>query len=229
MIGSRLRAARALRLRGSQGQTLFEVIAVTTILGIVLAMVYAGINSAGQALGGTEKRLANLDEARTLMAVATKDIRTATRLQAGTSPFTTANKREVIFYANLNNNGASGSVVENGPRRVRIFVDSNSRLIEEVTKPNASSVPPNYTYTGTPTRRFVGRYVANTTAQPIFQFYDDDGVELTPAPLSAANLLAVNSVRINLSIRRSSTFPIANTTIVNTVRLPNVDYQETFG
>jgi hypothetical protein len=229
VIARRLRAVREPRLQGSRGQTLFEVIAVTTILGIVLAMVYTGINSAGQALGGTEKRLANLDEARTLMAVATKDIRTATRLQAGTSPFTTANKREVVFYANLNNNGASGSVVDNGPRRVRIYVDSDSRLIEEVTKPNASSVPPNYTYTGTPTRRFVGRYVANSASQPIFQFYDDDGLELTPVPLSAANLLAVNSVRINLSIRRSSTFPIANTTIVNTVRLPNVDYQETFG
>ena len=50
-------------------------------------MVYQGINSAGQAIGGTEKRLANLDEARTLMAVSTKDVRTATRLQAGTSPF----------------------------------------------------------------------------------------------------------------------------------------------
>ncbi len=64
MIAARLGEARERRLRGSAGQTLFEVIAVTTILGIVLAMVYTGINSAGQALGGTEKRLANLDEAK---------------------------------------------------------------------------------------------------------------------------------------------------------------------
>ncbi|MGZ4754668.1 MAG: PulJ/GspJ family protein [Acidimicrobiia bacterium] len=76
--------------RRERGQTMFEVIAVVTILGIVLAMVYQGINSATQAIGGTEKRLANLDEARTLMAVSTKDVRTATRLQAGTSPFTLA-------------------------------------------------------------------------------------------------------------------------------------------
>ena len=58
------------------------------------------------------------------MAVSTKDMRTATRLQAGTSPFVLADKREVIFYANLNNNGTSGSVVDNGPRRVRIYVDA---------------------------------------------------------------------------------------------------------
>jgi hypothetical protein len=108
-------------------------------------------------------------------------------------------------------------------------VDSSSQLIEEVTKPASNSVPPNYLYTGTPTKRFVGRYVANPVSQPIFRYYDDDGAELTPAPLSAANLLAVNSVEITLSIRRSTTLPIASTTIVNTVRLPNVDYQETFG
>ncbi len=216
-------------MRGSHGQTLFEMVAVLTILSIVLVLVYEGVDSAGQALGGTEKRLANLDEARTLMAVSTKDIRTATRLQAGTSPFVTANSRELVFYANLNNNGSSGSVVDNGPRKVRIYVDATSQLIEEVTTPAATSVPPSYTYTGTPAKRFVGRYVANPAAQPIFRYFDDDGNELTPAPLSAANLLAVNSVEITLSIRRSTNLPIASTTLVNTVRLPNVDYQETFG
>jgi Prokaryotic N-terminal methylation motif len=229
VTAARLRAVRERRLRGSRGQTLFEVIAVTTILGIVLAMVYAGISSAGQALGGTEKRLANLDEARILMAVSTKDVRTATRLQAGTAPFTTADKREVVFYANLGNDGASSSVVDNGPRRVRIYVDPDSQLIEEVTKPAVTSVAPNYVYTGTPERRFVGRYVANPASEPIFRFFDTDGDELTAAPLSSSDRLAISSVQITLAIRRSTTFPIANTTLVNTVRLPNVDYQETFG
>ncbi len=107
------------------------------MLGIVLMVVYQGVDSVTQAIGGTERRLANLDEARILMAVTTKDIRTATRLQAGTSPFALADKREVIFYANLNNDGTSGSVVNNGPRQVRIYVDSNSELIEEVKKPDA--------------------------------------------------------------------------------------------
>jgi hypothetical protein len=218
-----------LRDRSQRGQTIFEVIVVTTLLGIVLLMVYQGIDSAGHAIAGTERRLANLDEARTLMAVSTKDIRTATRLQAGTSPFTLADKREITFYANLNNNGSSGSVVDNGPRRVHIYVDSSSQLIESVTKPDASSVPPIYTYTGTAALRFVGRYVANVATQPIFRYFGSDGTELPNAPLSATDRLAVNSVEITLAIRRSTTFPIANTTLVNTVRLPNFDYQQTLG
>ena len=69
-------------------------------------------------------------------------MRTATRLQAGSSPFVLADKREVIFFANLNNDGTSGSVVNNGPRRVRIYVNVNNELVEEVIKPDASSVPP---------------------------------------------------------------------------------------
>jgi hypothetical protein len=211
---------------GEHGQTLFELITVTLMLGMVLLVVYQGIDSMTQAIGGTERRLANLDEARILMAVTTKDIRTATRLQAGTSPFELADKREVIFFANLNNDGTSGSVVDNGPRRVRIYVDSNSELIEEVQKPDAASVPPAYAYNSTATRRFVGRYVANAVSSPIFRYYDEDGTELTSAPLSSSDRLATRSVRITLSIRRATGFSVANTTLVNTVRLPNVDYQQ---
>jgi hypothetical protein len=217
------------RGRGERGQTLFELVCVVLMLGMVLLVVYQGVDAMTRSLGGTERRLMNLDEARTLMAVTTKDMRTATRLQAGTSPFVTATDREVIFYANLNNNGASGSVVENGPRRVRIFVDTNSQLIEEVIKPNATSVPPNYTYTGTPSRRFVGRYVANGAGQPIFKYYDVDGNVLATTPLSSSDRLAVRSVEITLSIRRATAFPVANTTIVNHVRLPNLDYQQLLG
>lgn len=208
---------------------MFEMVAVTLMLGMVLMVVYRAIDSVTHSIGGTERRLANLDEARVLMAVSTKDIRTATRLAAGTSPFVTADTREVIFYANLNNDGASGSVVANGPRRVRIYVDTNSELIEEVKKPDATSVPPAYTYNGAATRRFVGRYIANTTASPIFRYYDASGAELTAAPLSATDRLAARSVRITLSIRRATAFPVANTTLVNTVRLPNVDYQQLLG
>jgi prepilin-type N-terminal cleavage/methylation domain-containing protein len=220
---------RRRRARGERGQTLFEVIIVVALLGVVLSLVYEGIDSAAKAIAGTEKRLGNLDEARLLMAVTTKDVRTATRLQAGTSPFVLADKREVIFYANLNNDGSSGSVVDNGPRKVRIYVDSTSELIEQVTKPDATSVAPAYTYNGTAANRYVGRYVANAVSTPIFRYYDSNGVELPNAPLSAADRLAVDSVGITLSIRRTSTFQLSATTLVNTVRLPNVDYQQTLG
>ncbi len=221
---------RRRRTRGERGQTLFEVIIVVALLGVVLTMVYEGIDSATKAIGGTEKRLANLDEARVLMAVTTKDVRTATRLQAGTAPFVLANPREVIFYANLNNNGASGSVVDNGPRQVRIYVDAGSELIEQVTKPDATSVAPRRTRTTAPRPTGTSGASSRTRpSQPIFRYFDSNGAELTAMPLSATDRLAVDSVEITLSIKGTTTFTLATTTLVNTVRLPNVDYQQTLG
>lgn len=214
-------ASRPDRLEGESGQTIYEVLAVMFLLSIVLLVVFQGVDSTAKVLSGTERRLTNLGEARTLMAVATKDLRTATRLQAGTSPFVSADKRDVTFYANLNNPSS-------GPRKVHIYVDSANQLIESVQTPDSGSVAPNYTYTGAAALRFVGRYVNNAASVPIFTYYDSAGVQLA-APLTSTDRLAVYSVKISLSIRKQTTLPVANTTLVNQVRLPNVDYQQVTG
>ena len=43
-------------------------------------------------------------------------------------------------------------------------------------------------------------------------------------PLSAANRLQVNAVGVTLSVRQSTNFHVPYTTLINRVRLPNVDY-----
>ena len=80
-----------------------EISATLLILAVVLTFLYSSIGSAERVTNGTKLRVTNLDEARTLMAVLTKDIRTATRLQAGGAPFVSADDRDVTFYANLDN------------------------------------------------------------------------------------------------------------------------------
>jgi hypothetical protein len=128
----------------------------------------------------------------------------------------------VTFYANLLPNPTVLA-----PRQIHIYVDSKSQLVEEVKAPDASSVAPNYTYVdpaNEPTVRFVGRYIANDAAQPVFTYLDDTGAALTPTPLGAQNLLAIDSVRINLMIRKSPNRGVDFTTLENTVRLPNMDY-----
>jgi hypothetical protein len=209
------------RLRGERGTTVVEMTATVILLSIVLTFVYKAIDTTQYAIAGETARLANLDEARTLMGVTTKDIRTATRLTAGTSPFTVGQNKEVTFYANLNN-------VTGGPRKIRIYVGTASELISQMWTPDASSVAPNYTYTGTPVARYVGRYVANASNQPIFEYYDINGTKLT-TPLNAAGLLAVYSVKITLVVRKQTTLPLRPVTLVNQVRLPNVNYQPITG
>lgn len=206
--------------RSERGQSnLIEISMTLLILAVVLAFLYTSIGSAEKVANGTRLRVANLDEARTLMAVLTKDIRTATRLQAGTAPFVAADTRDVTFYANLDD--ATG-----GPRKVHLYVDSSNEIISSIQVPDATSVAPNYTYTGAAKLRYVGRYLANTSAQHVFQYFDAAGTELT-APLASGNLLAVASVKITLVVRTTTNLPVGNVTLVDQVRLPNVEYQTT--
>jgi hypothetical protein len=206
------------RRRDQRGQSsLAEMMVTVLLLGIVMTFVYKAIDSTQFAIAGESARLANLDEARTLMAVTTKDLRTATRLVPGTSPFVSASDNDVTFYANLNN-------TTGGPRKIHIYVDSTSELIAQAWNPDGTSVSPNFTYTGTPVPRYVGRYVANGST-PIFQYYAQNSTTPLPTPLNAANLLAVYSVKVTLIVRKQTTLPLRPVTLINQVRLPNVDYQ----
>ncbi|MGZ4676284.1 MAG: PulJ/GspJ family protein [Acidimicrobiia bacterium] len=208
------------RRRDQRGQTtLIEIASALILLAVIMTMVYSSLDTAGKAVAGTSLRVTNLDEARTLMAVLTKDLRTATRLQAGGSPFASAAATDVTFYANLDN-------TTGGPRKIRMYVNASGIIIASVQTPDASSVAPNYTYTGASKLRYVGRYLANTSADPVFRYYDDSGTELA-APLSDADKLAVDSIRITLVVRSSTHLPVGNVTLVDQVRLPNVDYQTT--
>ena len=205
--------------RSQSGQSMVEVTATLMLLAIVLTFVYASIDSAQRAIVGESERIGNLSEAQTLMDAITKDLRTATRLQAGSAPFVAASDRDVTFYANLNN--ATG-----GPRKIRIYVDPTSEIISAIWSPDAGSISPDYTYTGTSALRYVGRYVTNTAADPIFEYYDVNGVKL-PTPLTGSGLLAAYSVKITLIVRRQTELPVRSITLVSQVRLPNVDYQPT--
>ncbi|MGQ0825744.1 MAG: PulJ/GspJ family protein [Actinomycetota bacterium] len=205
----------------ARGTTITELMCVVLLLSIIMATIYSGLFAAETTVSGTSERLRNLEEARTLIAVATKDVRTAVRLSAGTSPFVTADDTEAVFYANLDTVAA--------PKRVRIHVDAQDRLIEEVWEADGGSTAPDYTYTGSPSVRFVGRYVANEADEPIFTYLDASDAALTSTPLGATDLLAIKAVRITLKVKRTSAYNTNATTIENRVRLPNLDYNSVAG
>lgn len=197
-----------------------ELTIAMSLLTLVSGAIYQTLEVSSRALHASEQRSSNVNEARSLIATCTKDIRTAVRLQAGTSPFIVADSREAIFYANLK--------PTLGPRKVHFYIDSTSQMVSEWTEPDSGSVAPNYTYNGSPNTRFVGRYVVNTSTQPIFQYFDALGNELANTPLGAADLLSIDEVKITLRIRQQTNLPVGEATVINRVRLPNVDYQATF-
>lgn len=207
------------RLRDERGFTALEMVATLLILGIVLSMTLGAVTSGLRAHRGAELRLENLAEAQTIVNNMTKELRTATRLDPVGSPFVKAAPFEVIFYANFH--------TEAGPRKIRLYLDDGNRLIREITEPDEGSVAPNYTYTGEASARILGFYVANPTDRPIFEYFDESGEELAPdssGELPAADRVLVEAVGITLSIRRDTLLSVAPTTVLNRVRLPNVNY-----
>lgn len=204
-----------------RGSSLLELMMTVLLISVVMGAVMMGTFSAQNAITGSDLRLQNLDQARTLMASLTKDVRTAVRLSAGSSPFTVADKNHAVFYANISTTSS--------PKKVELSIDSQSRLIEQVWTADAGSAAPNYTYTGASTVRLVGRYVANDATKPLFTYLDSNSAALSSSPLSATDLLAVKAVQITLIVKKTTASKLNATSLVNRVRLANLDYNAVAG
>jgi prepilin-type N-terminal cleavage/methylation domain-containing protein len=199
--------------REESGYTLIETMISIFVLALVLTFVYQVMMSVQKNTVNANQRLENLEEARVLMATMTKDIRTAARPDPDESPFLTADSTEILFHANLNQFAA--------PVLVRIYVDGNDRIVEEITQPDDTTPP--YEYSGSPEVRVVGRYITNSN---VFTYFDSNGDELSvPMEGDDEELRAINSVEVRMRIRKTTDEFMAPTTLLNRVRLPNVDYQ----
>ena len=245
--------SRLRRASSEEGITLVELIVTVSIMTVVLGFVTQGFVTLQNAATGASLRLQNLDEARILMGDVSKDVRTAARLSSTASPFDVtsvpsgygfgnappyASNTEVWFYSNLTLSATNPSPC---PDIVHLFVDTVANppvLKEQTVAADAGGTPPSCTYTGSYSTRLVGKYVANPSSLPVFTYYYDDATGTpvsrtapsrrpcaTSTPLShAANRLLVNAVGITLAIRASTNYTVPYTTLINRVRLPNVDY-----
>jgi prepilin-type N-terminal cleavage/methylation domain-containing protein len=187
--------------RGQAGVTMVEMAVVVALLGLVLAMAVEGLISYQKAAGDADTRQENLDEARTVMAVLTKDLRTATA-------FTATTASDVTFTALLNTAATAP------PNQLRLYADANGVLREAVTPPDDPTASP-LTYTGTPVTRVVGRGLVDTAS--LLSFRDSSDTVTT-------SLTAVTSVVITVSVNLPSTSgaEVPPTVLTSRVFLPNV-------
>jgi type II secretory pathway pseudopilin PulG len=118
------------------GITMVEMAVVVALLGLVLTMAFQGVVSYQRAAAGADTRQQNLDQARTVMAVLTKDLRTATE-------FSAMSATDVTFTGLLNTAATAPA------NQLRLYVDTNGVLREAVTTPDDPNASP-LTYTGTP-------------------------------------------------------------------------------
>jgi type II secretory pathway pseudopilin PulG len=195
-VTARLRAAG-----GQAGITMVEMAVVVALLGLVLAMAMQGIVSYQRATASADTRQQNLEEARTAMAVITKDLRTATE-------FSSIAAADVTFSALLNIGSTAPA------NQVRLYVDANGILREAVTLPDDPTASP-LTYTGTPTTRVVGRGLTDTASL----LSNRDGSDTVTSSLTAVTSVVV-TVSVDLPSRSGVDVPA--TVLTSRVFLPNV-------
>ncbi len=178
-----------------------EMAVVVALLGLVLTMAFQGLISYQRATAGADTRQQNLDQARIVMAVLTKDLRTATE-------FTAMTTTDVTFTGLLNTAATAP------PNQLRLYADAGGVLREAVTPPDDPNASP-LTYTGTPTTRVVGRGLVSTSG--LLSFRDSSDAVTT-------TLTAVTSVVITVSVDlpSQSGAEVPPTVLTSRVFLPNV-------
>jgi prepilin-type N-terminal cleavage/methylation domain-containing protein len=193
--------ARGRADRDQAGVTLVEMAVVVALLGLVLTTAFQGLVSYQRATGSADTRQQNLDQARTVMAVLTKDLRTATE-------FTTMTATDVTFTGLLNTAATAPA------NQLRLYVDSGGVLREAVTPPDNPTASP-LTYTGTPTTRVVGQGLVATSS--LLSFRDSSDAVTT-------SLTAVASVVVTVSVDLPSRSggDVPPTVLSSRVFLPNV-------
>jgi prepilin-type N-terminal cleavage/methylation domain-containing protein len=187
--------------RDQAGVTMVEMAVVVALLGLVLTMAFQGLISYQRAAASADTRQQNLDQARIVMAVLTKDLRTATE-------FTAMTASDVTFTGLLNTAATAP------PNQLRLYADAGGVLREAVTPPDDPNASP-LTYTGTPTTRVVGRGLVSTSGMLSFRD-SSDAVTTT--------LTAVTSVVVTVSVDlpSQSGAEVPPTVLTSRVFLPNV-------
>jgi type II secretory pathway pseudopilin PulG len=191
---------RVCRRHRQAGVTVAEMTIVVALLGLVLALALQSLGAYQRAAAATDMRQRNLDEARVVMAVLTKDLRTATS-------FSSLGAADVTFLGMVNT-GATAP-----PNQIQLEVDGNGVLRERTWLPDDPTASP-VTYTGTADRtRAVGQGLVDTAN--LLSFRDSaDAVTTT--------LSAVRSVVVTLSVDLPSGSPVPPTVLSSRVFLPNV-------
>jgi prepilin-type N-terminal cleavage/methylation domain-containing protein len=187
--------------RDQAGVTMVEMAVVVALLGLVLTMAFQGLISYQRAAASADTRQQNLDQARIVMAVLTKDLRTATE-------FTAMTASDVTFTGLLNTAATAP------PNQLRLYADAGGVLREAVTPPDDPNASP-ITYTGTPTTRVVGRGLVSTSG--MLSFRDSSDAVTT-------SLTAVTSVVVTVSVDlpSQSGAEVPPTVLTSRVFLPNV-------
>lgn len=181
------------KITDKKGFTLVETIVVVAIF----SMLALGVNAIfTHIFSSSRNRLASMDvidQARLATTNFTNEIRVASVGVDGSFPIVTADRREIIFYSNYNQ--------ENGLISKILYYTASSTLYKSTIVPTGSPLSYN---SANEKIKTVQTDLASTTER-IFYYYDGD-FDGKSAPLSEpVNVNDIKFVKINLNILKKTT------------------------
>jgi prepilin-type N-terminal cleavage/methylation domain-containing protein len=198
--------SRHLDPHDQDGLTLVELLVTLSVLAALLGSVATGMITMTRSVADTQQRLDDLGQARVAMDAASRSLRTAVRIPGATSPFTVTAVGDVEFYANV------GATVATGPSLVRLFLDAQSRLIEQTTPPTPSAG--SFTYNPAQQRT---RVLARGIADPALFTYRCAAAPCAPG----FNAAAITAVDLAIQVRSVPGGDVAASALRTTVRVVN--------
>lgn len=192
-----------------RGFTLVETMVVIAIVGTAGIVLTSALTSFYRQNTYLFEATTALENSRRALLVSLENIREASYGEDGAYPLIAAATSSITFHADIDGDGP----VE----RVRLYL-YNGTFYRNVT--NSGGNPPTYAGQAIATSTVIA-YVRNTSASPIFRYYNDAGTELA-TPFSIGDIAQVE-VRIDIDLNPARAPEIFTLTGRSTLR--NVIHQ----
>jgi len=215
-----------------RGVTMMELLVAMFLFGVLATLLVTAVTTFSRTFTKDRVATENTSISATGMNEVTRVVRASTMLERtgdDLAPFAVAKPEELTLYAYIDTNSATPQ-----PVKVEFKVNATTRILTETrwkAKPLAAGSP-YWDFEATPySKRTIARkiVVPATGAQTMFTYYSINSTTLLeekmvpPATgLTAANLLKVAVIEVNLTVQSDPTARAKPVTIINRVGIPNL-------
>jgi type II secretory pathway pseudopilin PulG len=210
--------------RNEAGVTLSELIVTIALMSMLLAMVMTIFVTFTRTFAEERSATSNTAGATVAMNELTRVIRSGTELPRAASAlndpvFSFAGVEHIVLYAYLDTDATNPK-----PVKVKFTITPDRTLVERRWEAN---VLPNgdFAFQAIPnSERTVVRQIA-TGSTPVFRYFDENNLELTPPAggnLSLNERRRVAAVKVSMTIQTDPTGRAKTASLENTVGIPNL-------
>jgi prepilin-type N-terminal cleavage/methylation domain-containing protein len=171
-------------IKRARGFTIIETMAAIAIFTLMMAVVSFSIAYFYRANSYVVEQSYAINSARLGIETMVREIREATYSDTGAYPVVAASKTSFEFYSDTDR--------DDNIEKIRYFLDGSNFKKGEI---QATGNPPAY-QSGDEIINILSEYVRNTAAQPVFIYYDENGIEIT----DLAKITDISLIKVHLIV-----------------------------